>query len=1267
MKRLRSFRARSKLGLAPRLTGLIVLVAIASGGLAGIVLTNTSHNALREEIFRNNLAHADLAAQFTANYVMAVEDGVRSFASEPDLIQAVLADSPEQVQSDLDHLLQTQPALDGVSLYDANGFQRVNGSANKQTIGTSFADRDWFQGAVSTRQPFFGIPVLSRITGHPIAPYAIPILNEQGQVRGILTAGISLGTLSDAILETSGFSGSRASLVDLRNGGLILAHPDATRVLTPVTGKNEAARRLLASVRGAMETPSSAGELDLAVYSPVPGLPWGILIAQPSGTAFAPIATLSRQALLITGLSILLSVLLGAWWTLRVTRPVVRLRNAARQLAAGNLACPVGFTQHDEIGDLGRAFDEMAGALSEKETQLRTWAEKLEQSVLDLQNEIAERAHAEAELERQRNLLRTVIDNLPDQIFAKDAAGRFILNSAGHAAYVGATPETMLGKTDEDYYTPELAAQHRAGDDLVIQSAQAIPDYEAVSIDKFGKVHWVLTTKVPLQDTQGHCIGIVGIARDTTESKRVREELAEQHRLLRILIDNLPDSIYVKDTDSRMLIANTAQARLLGAKTTADLLGKTELDYLPKEFALKHLTDEQAILKSGQPLLDAVEPGIDAAGDPRWFSSTKVPFRDSQGKVKGIVGISRDITERMRVEEELFKFRLGIERADDVIFMTKMDGTIVFVNPAFEKTYGYCKEEALGHTPRILKSGTLNPEAYQHFWNALLNKQVVSVELINRTKDGRLLAIEGSATPILDQAGSPLGFLAVQRDVTQRKQAEEQLLRELDKLNALHDIDRALSMTLDLQACLSIIVDRTHSLFATSSVSLMLREGERLRMVAHSGMANEELEFVIPLTRGLTGWCYSQNASVLVPDVQADERYMQYDVRARAEMAAPLLVQEQCIGVLNVESDRIGAFTPADLELLESLAGRAAIAIHNARLLKAEREQRQFSETLRDFGLALTSQHDPDTLLDELLDLVARVVPYDSAAVVTVESGILRYKRQRGYDRFGAADRVKQLEIPLENLKNMQKMAVTRAPNVVPDTSRDQSWVAVDGLHYVRSWVGAPIQARGNVLGFLSLDKAEPGYYTVEMAGRLAAFAIQAGLALENARLYAAQRNLATTDGLTGLFNRRHFMELAEREYQSARRHATALSVLMIDVDHFKQVNDQYGHAAGDRALQVVAKGMASTVRAIDVVARYGGDEFVALLPGCGNADARLIAGRLEDRVEAMKVTTDKGELQLSLSMGVAVLTSDEDLDSLLARADSEMYRVKRELKTGAA
>ena len=137
----------------------------------------------------------------------------------------------------------------------------------------------------------------------------------------------------------------------------------------------------------------------------------------------------------------------------------------------------------------------------------------------------------------------------------------------------------------------------------------------------------------------------------------------------------------------------------------------------------------------------------------------------------GLKAIERE-SERKRTEEELLKFKLGIERSADAIFMTDPQGVILYTNPAFERIYGYNQSDTIGQTPNILKSGIVSANIYQQFWMTLLNKEVVAGEIINKTKDGRLIAIEGSNNPILDTVGNIIGFLGMHRDVSERKQAE---------------------------------------------------------------------------------------------------------------------------------------------------------------------------------------------------------------------------------------------------------------------------------------------------------------------------------------------------------------------------------------------------------------------------------------------------------------------------------------------------------------
>jgi diguanylate cyclase (GGDEF)-like protein len=507
------------------------------------------------------------------------------------------------------------------------------------------------------------------------------------------------------------------------------------------------------------------------------------------------------------------------------------------------------------------------------------------------------------------------------------------------------------------------------------------------------------------------------------------------------------------------------------------------------------------------------------------------------------------------------------------------------------------------------------------------------------------------------------GTLTVIEDVTQRLLTERQLEREIDKMTALHEVDRALA-TLDLQACLQIIVDRTRSLFAAETSALFLFEGDQLAVAAVAGQDPAIVGDRIPVARGIVGWTATHHKPVLAPDVARDGRYFAYDAHTRSEMAAPLLLQDDCLGVINVESGLADAFDAASMETVEWLAARAAAAIRNARLHAAEREQRTLADNLRNIGLSLATELNPDAILDTLLDHVAQVVPYDTASVMLLDprTGRVRIARHRGYERFGVDSLVEDFDLPLASVHNLAIMAAEMRPQVVPRTGDDPNWVATDLAAHIESWAGAPIVARGRVLGLLSLDKNEPGFYTLELAERLAAFAAQAGLALENARLYADQQKLAVTDSLTGLANRRHFDQELARELQRASRFKRPTALIMMDLDDFKNFNDRYGHPAGDELLRAMAMLLSQSVRSIDTAARYGGEEFVLILPESDEAAACATAERLRElvaRLPLLPIPVVGGGVTISLGVAAAPLHA-ETPSALVQAADDALYGAKR-------
>jgi len=206
-----------------------------------------------------------------------------------------------------------------------------------------------------------------------------------------------------------------------------------------------------------------------------------------------------------------------------------------------------------------------------------------------------------------------------------------------------------------------------------------------------------------------------------------------------------------------------------------------------------------------------------------------------------------------------------------------------------------------------------------------------------------------------------------------------------------------------------------------------------------------------------------------------------------------------------------------------------------------------------------------------------------------------------------------------------------------------------------------PLKSGDRVLGTLVAASRKRGVFDDEAVRMLEVIALQTAQALQRAQLFAAVERLATTDGLTGLHNHRHFQNLLEQNTSLALRYQKPLSLLMCDIDHFKTVNDTYGHPAGDLVLKGVAEILERQARQTDAVARYGGEEFALILPETDSEAARAIAERIRVAVEQATFMTELGPLKITLSLGVATLPDVARLkQELIDQADQALYAAKR-------
>jgi PAS domain S-box-containing protein len=272
-----------------------------------------------------------------------------------------------------------------------------------------------------------------------------------------------------------------------------------------------------------------------------------------------------------------------------------------------------------------------------------------------------------------------------------------------------------------------------------------------------------------------------GIIRDITERKEAEEILRESEEKFRTFAEQSPNMIFI-NRKGRVVYANAK---------CEELLGYTKEEFYSPDFNFMDITAPES-LELVKNCFDKHLQGEEVPAyeysvlTKQWrridvIITTKLILFENENAILGIV---TDISERKKAEESLLKFRLGIERSSDAVFITDPSGIIIFVNPAFEQLYGYSFQESVGNTPRIFKSGILSSEDYKSFWSTLLSKNVVSGEIVNKTKNGRLVHIEGTNNPILDDQDKIIGFLGIHRDITDRKREEEELEQSFSLIQA---------------------------------------------------------------------------------------------------------------------------------------------------------------------------------------------------------------------------------------------------------------------------------------------------------------------------------------------------------------------------------------------------------------------------------------------------------------------------------------------------
>ncbi|MDD2991052.1 MAG: EAL domain-containing protein [Zoogloea sp.] len=297
---------------------------------------------------------------------------------------------------------------------------------------------------------------------------------------------------------------------------------------------------------------------------------------------------------------------------------------------------------------------------------------------------------------------------------------------------------------------------------------------EILNRHKDGSIHPHFLTITTVRDDEGHPTHYVGTLTDITERRRLEAERDELNRDFVSFLENTTDFIYFKDTDSRFRFCSQALARITGHRSWRDLIGKHTLDVFPPDTGPIYHGEEIAIIRDGTPLIDKTDPYYDGAGRRGWINSCKWPILDEAGKVTGLFGISRDITAHMRTEIDLRIAAIAFESQEGML-ITDASNTILRVNRAFTEITGYSEAEAVGRTPRLLRSGRHDRDFYDSMYASLRSTGAWQGEIWNRRKNGEIYPEWMTISTVLDGEGNPSHYVASLTDITERKEAESEI------------------------------------------------------------------------------------------------------------------------------------------------------------------------------------------------------------------------------------------------------------------------------------------------------------------------------------------------------------------------------------------------------------------------------------------------------------------------------------------------------------
>ena len=732
------------------------------------------------------------------------------------------------------------------------------------------------------------------------------------------------------------------------------------------------------------------------------------------------------------------------------------------------------------------------------------------------------------------------------------------------------------------------------------------------------------------------------------EHQRAGAALQKQQEELQIILDSIPAWIFYKDQDNRFIRVNRAFAEIMGLPRE-ELEGRSLFDLYPREQAESFWKDDQEVIVSGKSKTHIIEQ-VDTKNGRLWAETDKIPYRDAQGNIIGIIGFSIDIADRKCAQEALDRERTLLntlmDNIPDYIYFKDLQSRFIRTNRAHAQAFALSDPaEAVGKTDFDFFTEEHALSAFEDEQRIIRTGQPI-VGLVEKEtwRDRGDTWVSTTKVPLRDDKGNIVGTSGISRDITELRRADE--TRRLDS------------------QIMASMVDGVYLIRASDG------------MIVY---ANPQFERMFGYGAGeLIG----KHVTIVNAGTDKSPQETAKEITQALEKSGVWTGE-----VHNIKKDGTPFWCSASVSTFtHSEYGTVWVSVHQdmTERKRMETELQESNEKLAAWVNRLEESSREISLLSQMGDLLQSCRNAEEAYQVIARSarhlfpaqsgGLFVFNNSRNLVEMMSAwgeSPPRECTFTLDDCWGLRR----GRPHVVQEPDSEMNCAHL-GKDVPASYLCIPMMAQGETLGVLHLRSEPPDanpserrpnaqseHFTSSKQQLAVTVAEHIALSIASLKLRETLSHQAIRDPLTCLYNRRYMEETIERELHRAARNGAPLGIIMFDIDHFKELNDSFGHSAGDAFLRELGTFLMANVRQEDIACRYGGDEFILVLPECSIETTRERAEQVREGFKRLGVKYHgQGLRAVTLSLGVAVFSAHGlTAESLLRKADQALYRAKAE------